>query len=85
MNVYGSKRAHHTFAKGRRMIIRYLVCDTPYPVVSIAGLCRYGRSFDHRRTTLLWRGHRRADATTTHRLYNLGAKSRSRPKGGTGD
>lgn len=52
-------------------------------VPSAAGTRRYGYSvsFDCRRAKLMWRGHRRAGATTSHRLY----KSRSRPRNGMGD
>ena len=42
MPVYGSKYVHYTFPKGRWMVVRYWVCDAPYPVLSVAGLCRSG-------------------------------------------
>lgn len=66
MNACGIKFVHHTFPKGRWMVIRYLVvCDAPDPVVSVAGLCRLGYSvdFSHLTTTLMWRSHHRADVT----------------------
>lgn len=36
MNVYGSKRVHCTLPKGWWMIACYLICGTPYLVLSVA-------------------------------------------------
>lgn len=54
-NVCGYEYLHYTFPKGRWMVVRYLVCDTPCPVVSVAGLYRLGYSinFRYHKTSLL--------------------------------
>lgn len=76
MQVCGAKWFHHTFPKGGVTIARDLVCDTPYPVVRVVGLFRYGYkvSSGYRRTTLMWRGHLRADVTANRGLDLLEPK-----------
>lgn len=62
--------------------MRYLACETPHPVVSVAGLCRVGYSanFDDKKTCLMWKGHHRADISTDRGLYLLEPKRHSRPR-----
>lgn len=63
------------------MILQYLVCDTPYPVVSVAGLGRlgYNADFDYQKACPKRRGHHRADVTTDRKLYFLEPKAHRRP------
>lgn len=81
MNVHGIKFVHYTLPKGRRAVIYRLVCGTSYPVVSVAGLCRFGDSvnFSDHKTALMWRNHHRAGAATERILYLFEPKYHGKP------
>lgn len=50
MMVYGFKYGRYTSPKGRWMVWgRYLLCDTRYPAVSVAGLCHLGNRLQRQR------------------------------------
>lgn len=68
-NVYGYKYIHHT-------------CDTPYPVMSVARLCRLcdSANFPHHKTSLLWRNQHCTGRTTARGFYFLEPQSRNSPR-----
>lgn len=58
------------------MVVRCRVCGTPYPGVSVAGLCCLGycASSTNRKTSLLW-NHHLAEVTTDRGWYFLEPKA----------
>lgn len=66
MNVYGIKFVRYASPKDRWVVMRYLVWDAPYQIVSVAGLCSFGHSmnFRYHKTALMWRNHHGAGVAT---------------------